>query len=53
MSLFNDDQIRFDLLRKYSINQWGRYPTDVIPLTAADPDFRAAEEIRRPSPTWP
>ena len=47
MSLFSDDQIRFDLLRKYSINQWGRYPTDVIPLTAADPDFRAAEEIRR------
>lgn len=44
---FGDDQIRFDLLRKYSINQWGRYPKDVIPLTAADPDFRAAEEIRR------
>jgi len=47
MSLFSDDQIRFDLLRKYSINQWGSYPSDVIPLTAADPDFRAAEEIRR------
>ena len=47
MSLFGDDQIRFDLLRKYSINQWGRYPKDVIPLTAADPDFMAAEEIRR------
>ncbi len=47
MSLFGDDQIRFDLLRKYSINQWGRYPNDVIPLTAADPDFRAAEEIRK------
>jgi aspartate/methionine/tyrosine aminotransferase len=47
MSLFGDDQIRFDLLRKYSINQWGRYPSDVIPLTAADPDFRAAEEIRK------
>ncbi len=47
MSLFDDDQIRFDLLRKYSINQWGKFPKDVIPLTAADPDFRAAEEIRR------
>ena len=47
MSLFGDDQIRFDLLRKYSINQWGRYPKDVIPLTAADPDFRAADEIRK------
>jgi aspartate/methionine/tyrosine aminotransferase len=45
MSLFSDDQIRFDLLRKYSINQWGRYPPDVIPLTAADPDFRVADEI--------
>lgn len=47
MSLFGDDQIRFDLLRKYSINQWGKFPKDIIPLTAADPDFRAAEEIRR------
>ncbi len=47
MSHFSDNNIRFDLLRKYSINQWGRYPHDVIPLTAADPDFRTAEEIRR------
>ncbi|TFH16040.1 pyridoxal phosphate-dependent aminotransferase [Candidatus Bathyarchaeota archaeon] len=47
MSSFRDEEIRFDLLRKYSANQWGRYPNDVIPLTAADPDYRAAEPIRR------
>ncbi|RLI02831.1 pyridoxal phosphate-dependent aminotransferase [Candidatus Bathyarchaeota archaeon] len=47
MSNFKDENIRFDLLRKYSANQWGRYPTDIIPLTAADPDFRAAEPIRK------
>jgi len=47
MSSFRDEAIRFDLLRKYSVNQWGRYPPDVIPLTAADPDFRVAEPIRR------
>ncbi len=47
MSNFRNEEIRFDLLRKYSANQWGRYPTDIIPLTAADPDFKAAEPIRR------
>lgn len=47
MSSFSDDEIRFDLLRKHSANQWRRYPKDVIPLTAADPDFRADESIRR------
>jgi aspartate/methionine/tyrosine aminotransferase len=47
MNHFGDEEIRFDLLRKYSANQWARYPNDVIPLTAADPDFRAAEPIRR------
>ena len=47
MSHFRDEEIRFDLLRKYSSNQWGKYPRDVIPLTAADPDFRAAEPIRQ------
>jgi aspartate/methionine/tyrosine aminotransferase len=47
MSSFSNGEIRFDLLRKHSANQWGRFPRDVIPLTAADPDFRAAEPIRR------
>ena len=47
MSSFSDEEIRFGLLRKYSANQWGRYPKDIIPLTAADPDFRAAQPIRQ------
>ncbi len=47
MSTFRDEDIRLDLLRKYSANQWGKYPKDVIPLTAADPDFQAAEPIRK------
>ena len=47
MSSFRDEEIRFDLLRKYSANQWGRYPKEIIPLTAADPDFRAAQPIRQ------
>ena len=47
MSSFKDEEIRFDLLRKYSANQWGRYPQDIIPLTAADPDFKAAHSIRQ------
>jgi len=47
MSRFRDEDIRLDLLRKYSANQWGKYPHDVIPLTAADPDFQAAEPIRK------
>ena len=47
MISFRDEDIRFDLLRKYSANQWGKYPTDVIPLTAADPDFRVAQPIRK------
>ncbi len=47
MSRFRDEEIRFDLLRKHSANQWGKYPLDIIPLTAADPDFRAAEPIRQ------
>ena len=47
MSSFRDEEIRFSLLRKYSANQWGKYPRDIIPLTAADPDFRAAQQIRQ------
>lgn len=47
MGNFRDEDIRFDLLRKHSVNQWGKYPQDIIPLTAADPDFRTAEPIRQ------
>jgi aspartate/methionine/tyrosine aminotransferase len=48
MSLFgNDDSLRPDLLRKYSWNRWRSLGEGVIPLTAADPDFRVASEIRK------
>ena len=47
MSRFRDEDIRLDLLRKYSANQWAKYPHEVIPLTAADPDFQVAEPIRK------
>lgn len=45
-SLFADDQVRLDLLRERAYNQrWAMVPPDVIPLTAADPDFPIAPEI--------
>jgi len=40
------DEVRLDLLRRYAQNRWAKLPEDVIPLTAADPDFRAAPAIR-------
>jgi len=44
---FSDDQVRLDLLRERAFNlRWAQQPADVIPLTAADPDFRCAEPIR-------
>ncbi|MGD8819523.1 MAG: pyridoxal phosphate-dependent aminotransferase [Anaerolineae bacterium] len=45
-SLFADDRVRLDLLRERAYNQrWAMVPPDVIPLTAADPDFAVAPEI--------
>lgn len=45
-SLFSDDQVRMDLLRKRAHTRWAAFPPDVIPLTAAEPDFPIAREIR-------
>lgn len=45
-SLFSDDSVRPDLLRKHSRTRWAALPKGVIPLTAADPDFQVAPEIR-------
>jgi aspartate/methionine/tyrosine aminotransferase len=45
MNAFSDE-VRLDLLRRYAQNRWAKLPEDVIPLTAADPDFRAAPAIR-------
>ena len=44
--LFFDDQVRTDLLRERAHMRWAALPVDVIPLTAAEPDFPIAEEIR-------
>jgi aspartate/methionine/tyrosine aminotransferase len=46
MSFFADSAFRVDLLRKHAWNRWGALADDVIPLTAADPDFQVAPEIR-------
>lgn len=46
MNLFESDKINFDLLRKRAFNlRWAELPDGVIPLTAADPDFKSAIEI--------
>lgn len=47
-SFFGDDAVRLDLLRHRAFNlRWAELPLDVIPLTAADPDFPAAPVIRQ------
>jgi aspartate/methionine/tyrosine aminotransferase/2-polyprenyl-6-methoxyphenol hydroxylase-like FAD-dependent oxidoreductase len=39
-NLFSDSAVRLDLLRERAFNlRWAQQPADVIPLTAADPDF--------------
>lgn len=47
MNLFEHRTINFDYLRSHAFNyRWAAVDSDVIPLTAADPDFPVAEEIR-------
>ena len=47
MSSFSDTDVRLDLLRQRAFNlRWAEQPQDVIPLTAADPDFPTAPAIR-------
>lgn len=39
-NFFSDDAVPLDLLRRRAFNlRWAQQPADVIPLTAADPDF--------------
>ena len=46
MNLFANDQVELDILRKRAFNyRWATHDADVIPLTAADPDFRVAKPI--------
>lgn len=45
--LFADSQVDRAILRQRAFNfRWATLPDDVIPLTAADPDFPMAQEIR-------
>ena len=44
---FSDDAVRLDLLRQRAFNtRWAEQPADVIPLTAADPDFPVCPAIQ-------
>ena len=45
---FNTSDIDFDILKERAYNgRWATLPNDVIPLTAADPDFPVAPEIKQ------
>ena len=44
---FSDNIVRLDLLRERAFNmRWAQQPADVIPLTAADPDFPICSAIQ-------
>lgn len=44
---FSDDAVPMALLRERAFNlRWAQQPEGVIPLTAADPDFRACPAVR-------
>jgi cysteine-S-conjugate beta-lyase len=46
-SPFADNIVRLDLLRERAFNmRWAQQPADVIPLTAADPDFPICPAIQ-------
>ncbi|MGZ0217921.1 MAG: pyridoxal phosphate-dependent aminotransferase [Acidimicrobiales bacterium] len=46
--LFTDEQVNMPLLRQRAFNlRWAQQPDDVLALTAADPDFPVAPEIRK------
>src|SRR5215831_8620531 len=46
-NFFSDDAVPLELLRKRAFNlRWAQQPPDVIPLTAADPDFPICPAIQ-------
>lgn len=50
---FADEAVNLEILRQRAFNlRWATLPTDVIPLTAADPDFPVAAEIREAIKRW-
>lgn len=47
MRLFDSSSIKLDVLKKRAFNyRWAEVPEGTIPLTAADPDYPVAPEIR-------
>lgn len=47
MALFDNSSIKLDVLKKRAFNyRWAEVPEGVLPLTAADPDYPVAPEIR-------
>lgn len=47
MNYFSNENVNLAVLKKRAFNyRWAEVPEGVIPLTAADPDFPAAPEIR-------
>ncbi len=45
---FQDEAVPLDLLRQRAFNsRWAQQDPDVIPLTAADPDFRICPAVRQ------
>lgn len=44
-SLFADEQVHPELLQKHARIRWKMVAADVIPLTAAEPDFPAPKEV--------
>ena len=50
---FADEAVNLEVLRERAFNlRWATLPRDVIPLTAADPDFPVAAEIRDAIKRW-
>jgi aminotransferase len=50
---FADEAVDVEILRQRAFNlRWATLPKDVIPLTAADPDFPVAAEIREGIKRW-
>ncbi|MFT5878207.1 MAG: aminotransferase [Salibacteraceae bacterium] len=46
MNFFESDKVDIELLKSRAYNmRWAELPDGVIPLTAADPDFKSAPEI--------
>lgn len=46
-NFFSDDAVPLDLLRQRAFNlRWAQQPGDVIPLTAADPDFPVCPAVQ-------